>query len=135
MSYQAIVDGEPPDLPADKFSEAARNFVAGCLNKIPKLRPTYAMLLQHAWLAPLVKPDTIAEEEEEEAETENAEALAMQDKAAESEAWIDKDVGMWVREQLEKKRNGTLGKHRKPALHAAPLDATTTTSPGKPVAV
>lgn len=39
----AIVEGEPPDLPEDGFSEAARDFARGCLNKIPKLRPTYPM--------------------------------------------------------------------------------------------
>lgn len=123
------MDGEPPDLPADRFSEAARNFVAGCLNKIPKLRPTYAMLLQHAWLAPLMKPDTITEEDEEEAE-------AQAESGVDQEQWIDKEVGEWVREQLEKKRQGTLGKHRKPALHAAPLDATGgVSSPTAPVAV
>merc|ERR1711939_1254085 len=63
----AIVNGDPPDLPKDGYSDAARNFVHGCLNKIPKLRPTYAMLLQHVWLAPLAKPEAIMEEEEDEA--------------------------------------------------------------------
>src|ERR1700761_6268149 len=70
---QAIVDGAPPDLPAETFSEASRDFVAGCLNKIPKLRPTYPMLLQHAWLAPVAKPATIMEEDEEAAEAAEAE--------------------------------------------------------------
>lgn len=117
---QAIVDGEPPDLPADKFSPAARDFVAGSLNKIPKLRPTYAMLLQHAWLAPLLKPATIEEEDEEAAEA-----------AAEAEAkgetvepgMVDAEVGNWVKAAIERRRQGKMGKSAKPALHAAPLDA------------
>ncbi|CDK27939.1 unnamed protein product [Kuraishia capsulata CBS 1993] len=46
----AIVDGEPPTLPKDKFSEEAQDFVAQCLNKIPKLRPVYSQLLNHPWL-------------------------------------------------------------------------------------
>src|ERR1700761_3277422 len=80
---QAIVDGAPPDLPADTFSEASRDFVAGCLNKIPKLRPTYPMLLQHAWLAPVAKPATIMEEDEEAAEAAaEAEATGEADAAS-----------------------------------------------------
>ncbi|KAG9532295.1 kinase-like protein, partial [Aureobasidium melanogenum] len=142
----AIVDGEPPDLPTGEFSDAARNFVAGCLNKIPKLRPTYAMLLQHAWLAPLMKPDVISEEDEEAAEAEEADAAQGEGVGAsesdvdaaskaqqlgDSEKWVDREVGEWVRGQIEKKRNGTLGKKAKPALHAAPLDATSSTKSNK----
>ncbi|KAI4796374.1 kinase-like protein [Aureobasidium sp. EXF-8846] len=138
----AIVDGEPPDLPTGQFSDAARNFVAGCLNKIPKLRPTYAMLLQHAWLAPESKPAVIAEEDEEAAEAEEAagqagestgdgEAGSNPQELPESERWVDREVGEWVRGQIEKKRNGTLGKKAKPALHAAPLDATSSTHSNK----
>ncbi|THX93121.1 kinase-like protein [Aureobasidium pullulans] len=142
----AIVDGEPPDLPTGEFSDAARNFVAGCLNKIPKLRPTYAMLLQHAWLAPLMKPDIISEEDEEAAEAADADPAQGEGIAApesdvdaapkaqqygDSEKWVDREVGEWVRGQIEKKRNGTLGKKAKPALHAAPLDATSSTKSNK----
>ncbi|KAK9471794.1 kinase-like domain-containing protein [Dipodascopsis tothii] len=47
---EAIVDGEPPVLPAARFSPTAVDFVAQCLNKVPKLRPTYADLLAHPWL-------------------------------------------------------------------------------------
>ncbi|KAF2740789.1 kinase-like protein [Polyplosphaeria fusca] len=127
----AIVDGEAPDLPPEGFSEAARNFVRGCLNKIPNLRPTYAMLLQHAWLAPLVKPATIAEEDEEEAEAAAArgeslpsEPAAPEEIQAPTDAVVDKEVADWVKETIEKRRKGVLGKGApKPALHAAPLDA------------
>ncbi|KAK4937655.1 MAP kinase kinase Wis1 [Elasticomyces elasticus] len=118
----AIVDGEPPDLPAARFSEAARNFVAGCLNKIPKLRPTYAMLLQHAWLASLLKPQTISEEDEEGAE--NGEELpASSSSEDDGGAYVDRVVGAWVEAAIERRRNGTMGKKAKPALHTAPLNA------------
>lgn len=110
------MDGEPPDLPADKFSEAARDFVKGSLNKIPRLRPTYAMLLRHAWLAPLMKPTTISEEDEEAAEEEVIEEAA-------APGVIDREVAQWVTDAMERKRNGTMGNKAKPALHAAPLDA------------
>ncbi|GAB7359829.1 hypothetical protein MBLNU230_g7360t1 [Neophaeotheca triangularis] len=150
---QAIVDGDPPDLPVDEFSEAAHNFVAGCLNKIPKLRPTYAMLLQHAWLAPMQKPDTISEGDEEEAAAEAAaeghpapsatdatgkvpasgnQPTAENKAAVDLQAvgndgaptdFLDEEMGKWVLDALDKRKKGTLGKSRKPALHAAPLDS------------
>lgn len=95
------------------------------------------MLLQHAWLAYLDKPATIAEEDEEAAEAAaeaeaNGEAPPPAAPAAETVAeplenatqFVDQEVGEWVIQALEKKRNGTLGKSAKPALHAAPLDAT-----------
>lgn len=123
----AIVDGEPPDLPADTFSEAAHDFVAGCLNKIPKLRPTYPMLLQHAWLAALDKPATIQEEDEEAAEAAEAngetlepqQPLIIEDQAG----FIDREVGEWVTNAIDRRKRGVMGKSAKPALHAAPLDA------------
>ena len=87
------------------------------------------MLLQHAWLAPLAQIDTITEEDEEEAEAAAA-ASPSDDTAAngahnedDGTQWVDKEVGMWVREQIRKKKEGLLGKANKPALHAAPLDA------------
>ncbi|PNS18251.1 MAP kinase kinase PBS2 [Sphaceloma murrayae] len=137
----AIVDGVPPDLPADTFSEAARNFVAGCLNKIPKLRPTYAMLLQHAWLAPLESMNAVEEDEAAEEAAERAAAeggdiptgdlgvKGVSETDDEGQKWVDKEVGEWVRDQVRKRKEGLLGKRRVPALHAAPLDAVG--SPGK----
>lgn len=100
------------------------------------------MLLQHAWLAPESKPAVIAEEDEEAAEAEeaaaqvgegtgDAEAGSNPQELPESERWVDREVGEWVRGQIEKKRNGTLGKKAKPALHAAPLDATSSTHSNK----
>ena len=37
-----------------------------CLNKVPKLRPSYQALLGSDWLQTLTKPETITEDEEEE---------------------------------------------------------------------
>lgn len=90
------------------------------------------MLLQHAWLAPLGQIDTITEEDEEAAEAADADSAAVPIEAEElivggehdGEPYVDKEVGQWVQQALEKKRLGKLGKHAKPALHAAPLDAT-----------
>ena len=112
---QAIVEGDPPDLP-EEFSDAAKDFVRGCLNKTPKLRPTYAMLLRHAWLAPLLKPPTISEEDEE-AATEDP------DQESTGPPVIDKEVAEWVIDAMERKRSGKMGQKAKPALHAVPLDA------------
>lgn len=93
------------------------------------------MLLQHAWLAPLVKPTTITEEDEDaEAAAEAAAAAgedipepnseALSQPVADEGGLVDREVGEWVMEALRKKKEGTLGQHAKPALHAAPLDAT-----------
>jgi mitogen-activated protein kinase kinase len=111
---KAIVDGDPPDLPADGYSPLAREFVRGCLNKIPKMRPTYSALLSHPWLAELSKPAVIAEEDE--------------DEEADGEVEVgysgteDKEVAEWVINAMERKRKGLMGVAEKPALHAAPLD-------------
>lgn len=123
----AIVDGEPPDLPPEGYSEAARNFVRGCLNKIPNLRPTYAMLLQHAWLAPLAKPETITEEDEDEVEAAHdavaGTAAGDTGLPVPVEIVYDEEVANWVKGAIEKKRRGQMKNAEKPALHAAPLDA------------
>jgi len=121
----AIVDGAPPDLPEEGYSEAARDFVRGCLNKIPKLRPTYAMLLRHAWLTPLLKPPTISEEVEEAEGVSGSGQQSVPDTT-------DKEVGAWVLAAMEARKNGTMGKKAKPALHAAPLDAVNSPPPDKP---
>lgn len=90
----------------------------GCLNKIPKLRPTYAMLIRHAWLAPLMKPPTISEDETEDS-TEarfDSDGLPLPETA-------DKEVANWVKAAIQRKLSGKMAKSEKPALHAAPLDA------------
>ncbi|RPB23191.1 kinase-like protein [Terfezia boudieri ATCC MYA-4762] len=113
----AIVDGQPPDLPKEGFSAEAHNFVRGCLNKIPNLRPTYAMLLSHAWISDLAKPSTITEVEDEDTSDETPHMTGR----------YDKEVADWVAEALEKRntriREGGKADADKPALHAAPLDA------------
>lgn len=89
------------------------------------------MLLQHAWLAPFVKPATIVEEDEEAAEAEAGNAESKLTALADSHSPVDpsgmvfdKEVADWVKDAIEKRRKGTLGKGvPKPALHAAPLDA------------
>ena len=115
------MNGEPPDLPFDKFSEAARDFVRRTLNKVPKLRPNYATLLQHPWLTPLLKPPSISEEDENLPDEVAQEAMAS--------GTFDNEVAQWVSNAMERKRNGTMGKKAKPALHAAPLDAVPSPSP------
>lgn len=74
------------------------------------------MLLQHAWLAPLLKPPTINEEDEEGAQSGETAASAT------AVSTTDKEVADWVINALERKRAGKVGKKAEPALHAAPLD-------------
>ncbi|KAJ2160746.1 MAP kinase kinase Wis1, partial [Coemansia sp. RSA 552] len=46
----AIVNGDPPELPADRYSKDACDFVANCLAKESAKRPNYQKLLDHPWL-------------------------------------------------------------------------------------
>ncbi|PIA15493.1 MAP kinase [Coemansia reversa NRRL 1564] len=46
----AIVNGDTPKLPSSRYSEAACDFVASCLNKDSSSRPNYQKLLDHPWL-------------------------------------------------------------------------------------
>lgn len=92
------------------------------------MRPTYAVLLRHAWLAPLMKAPTISEDEEAEAEAEaGGDAQGQVDTTSPSTA--DKEVADWVKGALERKKAGKLHFAKKPALHEAPLDAV----PGSPL--
>lgn len=94
--------------------------------KIPNLRPTYPLLLQHAWLAPMLKPATISEEDEEAAEAGAAMPTApsaVPGLPADSSSTADAEVATWVKEALEKKASGKLGKAAQPALHKVDLDA------------
>jgi mitogen-activated protein kinase kinase len=90
------------------------------------------MLLNHAWLAPMVKPETITEEDEDEvAAAEAAEggvAAGDQGPAEPSDDVVDKEVADWVKDAIDKRKRGVLGKAPKPALHAAPLDAVSSPS-------
>jgi mitogen-activated protein kinase kinase len=73
------------------------------------------MLLQHGWLAELSKPKTITEEDEDAEE-------GSQDDLGKS-GTEDEEVAAWVKNALERKKNGLMGESKKPALHAAPLDS------------
>ncbi|EPZ34684.1 Protein kinase, catalytic domain-containing protein [Rozella allomycis CSF55] len=55
----AIVKGDPPTLPTDRFSTECSNFIELCLNKDPEMRPSYSQLLAHPFLLkhPITKPD------------------------------------------------------------------------------
>ncbi|KAJ1735983.1 MAP kinase kinase Wis1 [Coemansia biformis] len=46
----AIVNGDPPKLPIDKYSNSACDFVQQCLRKESASRPNYQNLLDHPWL-------------------------------------------------------------------------------------
>lgn len=85
------------------------------------------MLLQHAWLAPLAKPETITEEEEDEVvaaiDAEGGEAAGDKGTPEAVEMVFDQEVADWVKGAIEKRKKGTMKKAEKPALHAAPLDA------------
>ncbi|CAL3962230.1 unnamed protein product [Diplocarpon coronariae] len=124
----AIVDGEPPDLPEEGYSSVARDFVHGCLNKIPKLRPTYAMLLAHPWLAGLSKPLTISEEDESQEPRSPNGGDAPKKEMGAGRGTEDAEVAEWVKNAMERKKNGLMGESAKPALHAAPLDNTNATA-------
>lgn len=126
---QAIVEGDPPDLPDEGYSASAKDFVRCCLNKIPAKRHTYPMLLQHPWIKALGKPETITEDAEAEdaaADDELADAAGAMSIATPSGhiGQGDYEVAEWVNSVLDRKKKGLLGDlANKPALHAAPLDA------------
>ncbi|KFZ14163.1 hypothetical protein V502_06188 [Pseudogymnoascus sp. VKM F-4520 (FW-2644)] len=120
----AIVDGEPPSLPAEGYSPITHDFVRGCLHKIPKLRPTYSMLLQHPWLAGLSKPAAISEEGDEVADSSSPAAATNGTSTAKAaDPAYDEEVAEWVKTALKRKAEGLMGSSAKPALHAAPLDS------------
>ncbi|KAH7376987.1 protein kinase wis1 [Plectosphaerella cucumerina] len=123
----AIVEGEPPGLP-DHYSSTAKDFVRRCLNKVPKERPTYAMLLQHPWLKTMTQPPTITEEAEEGEEADAvADAVGKMNLSSGTE---DEEVAAWVQSVLAQKKSGSYGAvTQKPALHAAPLVASPVGSP------
>ncbi|KOS20738.1 MAP kinase kinase PBS2 [Escovopsis weberi] len=118
----AIVEGEPPNLPETGYSDNAKDFVKSCLHKIPKLRASYAMLLQHPWLKPLSKPETIVEASEEaEAADKVSEVMSRLDVGSLAG---DHEIAEWVKAVLQRREGGLEpdGPTR-PALHAVPLDS------------
>ncbi|EPS25625.1 hypothetical protein PDE_00559 [Penicillium oxalicum 114-2] len=118
----AIVHGEPPTLPADGFSDSAHAFVRACLDKIPKNRPNYNMLLRHPWLAPLMQPPT--ETNGEEAASGPSESPTRRQPP--SNLTEDAEVAEWVTKQLERRNGGQAPAPEKPALHAVALDKVAT---------
>jgi hypothetical protein len=78
------------------------------------------MLIRHGWLAPLLKPPTINEDEEAEAAAEAGHDSATGEALPET---ADKEVADWVKSAIERKISGKMATSEKPALHAAPLDA------------
>lgn len=88
------------------------------------------MLLRHPWLAPLLKPPTISEEDEDAPPAEGESAGG----GSSDPLVLDKEIAGWVRNAMEKRKNGTMGKKSKPALHAAPLDAVPSPTPATAVA-
>ena len=80
----------------------------------------------------MVKPETITEEDEDDvvaAEVAEGGAAAGDSGPAEpSEDVVDKEVADWVKDAIDKRKRGVLGKFPKPALHAAPLDAVSSPS-------
>lgn len=48
---QKIVEGEPPQLEGNSWSEDLKNFVSVCLVKKPKMRASGTSLLQHPFLS------------------------------------------------------------------------------------
>ncbi|KAJ6117080.1 MAP kinase kinase PBS2 [Penicillium capsulatum] len=101
----AIVHGDPPTLPAEGYSDEAHKFVRACLDKNPKNRPSYDMLLRHPWLTPLMRPPSESTGEDSSIATTE-----------------DPEVADWVHQQLELLKEGRLDNAEKPALHAVALD-------------
>ncbi|TLD11678.1 hypothetical protein PspLS_11803 [Pyricularia sp. CBS 133598] len=116
----AIVEGDPPDLPTEGYSDTARNFVRSCLDKNPAKRSTYPMLLAHPWLRSLAQPETITEEAED---TDDLEAAAQKLSLGSGPIGADDEVAQWVKSALDRKRRGDAQSPDKPALHAAPFDS------------
>ncbi|KAJ5774921.1 hypothetical protein N7457_009817 [Penicillium paradoxum] len=112
----AIVHGDPPTLP-EGFSEDAHAFVRACLDKNPKNRPTYNMLLRHPWLAPLMQPPT-----ESGADSAPPTEDSISGDAASSAMTADEEVSGWVNKQIKRRAEGLLHISEKPALHAVALD-------------
>ncbi|KAJ5578515.1 MAP kinase kinase PBS2 [Penicillium hispanicum] len=118
----AIVHGDPPTLPDTGYSDDAHAFVRACLDKNPKNRPSYNMLLRHPWLEPLMRPPT-------EADTGAAPpppSEATPGEQSPSSMTEDKEVAEWVHKQVNLRKEGHLHDVEKPALHAVALDKVAT---------
>lgn len=92
--------------------------MAACLDKNPKNRPTYNMLLRQAWLVPLMRPPTEAEA----AAAPQPSEPSTPGQNSSSSMTEDKAVADWVRQQMQRRKDGILHDVEKPALHAVALD-------------
>ncbi|KAL4912821.1 kinase-like domain-containing protein [Aspergillus aurantiobrunneus] len=121
----AIVHGDAPSLPKSEYSDDAHSFVNACLDKNPKNRPSYNMLLRHPWLSSLMQPPS-------EPTNPDVPSMSLADgTSGESTPAVtdDQEIADWVRERLEKRHNGLFKGADRPALHAVALDAV----PGSPL--
>ncbi|KAI9370982.1 kinase-like domain-containing protein [Aspergillus egyptiacus] len=122
----AIVHGNPPTLPASDYSEDAHSFVNACLDKNPKNRPSYSMLLRHPWLSSLMQPPSGPKDGD-------VPSMSLADGAfsegGTSPVTDDQEVADWVKERLALRLSGKTKLADKPALHAVALDAV----PGSPL--
>lgn len=115
-------------MPAEGYSEEAHAFVRACLDKNPKNRPSYNMLLRHPWLAPLMQPPTESGEDAPPEDSDSGDSAA-------SAITADKEVAEWVKRQIKLREEGSLHPSEKPALHAVALDKVATSpSEGDPYA-
>ncbi|KAL4873844.1 hypothetical protein BDV12DRAFT_54044 [Aspergillus spectabilis] len=115
----AIVHGDPPTLPNSEYSDDAHSFVNACLDKNPKNRPSYSMLLRHPWLSSLMQPPTEPNDDE-------VQTLSLADGPSGDGAGLvtdDQEVADWVKGRLARRQNGLHKDADKPALHAVALDA------------
>ena len=76
-----------------------------------------------------MKPPTISEDEEAEAAAEAGSEFSSGGTMTDVPSTEDKEVAEWVKNALERKRQGKVKEAKKPALHDAPLDAV----PGSPL--
>lgn len=65
-----------------------------------------------------MRPPTITESEDE----VDGETNSLSQSVESLPLTADKEVAMWVKDAMERRRSGLMGKSDKPALHAAPLD-------------
>ncbi|KAL2858091.1 kinase-like domain-containing protein [Aspergillus pseudodeflectus] len=119
----AIVHGDPPTLPPE-YSEDAHSFVNACLDKNPKNRPSYSMLLRHPWLSSLLQPPSEPHKDGDVPSMNLADGASGMPPVTD-----DQEVADWVNTRLARRREGTYKDSNKPALHAVALDAV----PGSPL--
>ena len=84
------------------------------------------MLLRHAWLADVLKPPPGILESGAEGDKGAEQAPAPTSEGnytGSSPDTADDEVARWVRDAIDWRKKGIIGKKDKPALHAAPLDA------------